>query len=56
MWNISISREFRRGIRVILDTENLTGTSERRYAGDPSRPDRYSLDLREYKLGMKWER
>ncbi|MEX2044555.1 MAG: TonB-dependent receptor, partial [Opitutus sp.] len=55
-WNLSLSREFRKGLRVFLDVKNLTALAERRYRGDTSRPDSYALDLREYRLGMKWEK
>lgn len=55
-WNLSLSREFGRGLRVFLDVKNLTALAERRYRGDASRADSYGIDLREYRLGMKWER
>jgi TonB-dependent receptor len=53
-WDVTISREFRKGLRVFLEIENVTATPDRTYTGDPSRPRLYSLDLREYRLGMKW--
>jgi TonB-dependent receptor len=55
-WALSISRQFRPGLRVILDLDNLAGRSDRRYMGDPSRPDFFALDVRTYRLGLKWER
>ncbi len=54
-WNLSLSREFRKGLRLFLDVKNLTAVAERRYRGNPSQPDSYGIDLREYRLGLKWE-
>jgi hypothetical protein len=39
---------------VFFDAGNLTAAPDRTYTGDPSRPHQYSLDLQEYRLGMKW--
>jgi TonB-dependent receptor len=54
-WNVSLSRQFKVG-RVFLDLRNLTATAERSYAGDSSRPDRYAVEPRSFRLGLKWER
>lgn len=33
-WDLSISRQMRKGLRVFLDVENVTARPERRYTGD----------------------
>ncbi|MGH8019429.1 MAG: TonB-dependent receptor domain-containing protein [Opitutaceae bacterium] len=53
-WDITVSREFRKNLRMVLEVENMSATPERACMGEPSRPHRYSLDLREYRLGIKW--
>ena len=54
-WELSLSREMGENGRLFFEVENLTAEPEFAYQGTPSRPSGYELELREYRLGFRWE-
>ncbi len=54
-WELSVSREIGENGRLFFEIENLTAEPEFAYQGTPSRPSAYELELREYRLGFRWE-
>lgn len=54
-WELSLSRETGDNGRLFFEVENLTAEPEFSYQGTPSRPSGYELELREYRLGYRWE-
>jgi TonB-dependent receptor len=54
-WELSLSRKTGESGRVFFEVENLTAEPEFAFEGTPSRPSGYELELREYRLGYRWE-
>ncbi len=55
-WDISLNREFGENLRVFFEIENLAQAPERGYEGNASRPNNYAREVRQFSLGVKWER
>jgi TonB-dependent receptor len=54
-WELSLSRKTGERGRIFFEVENLTAEPEFAFEGTPSRPSGYELELREYRLGYRWE-
>lgn len=54
-WELSLSRRTGERGRLFFEIENLTAEPELAYQGTPSRPNAYEFELREYRLGYRWE-
>jgi TonB-dependent receptor len=54
-WDLSLSRQLGKGLRVFAEVANVTQQPDRSYEGDRLHPSLYSRRVRDYRVGLKWE-